>query len=171
MYQMPTATSPIPPCSKTLNRILGIYEKFHSSYFRRKALSETLLQIHLELDNTNYLCIAPVNYGVNFARSRTMRTERIHTGSREMKNRSRDVLFMSHLGLTGCGNQRITSCGDTAFCVQACVDSGIAEVPEYGAYMEKALTVPGCDTDSPQSSRYGALLPTSDKGRLAFFYL
>ncbi|KAJ1912158.1 Lanosterol synthase (Oxidosqualene--lanosterol cyclase) [Mycoemilia scoparia] len=122
---------------KTLNKTLRGYERLHSSYLRKKALSENLLQIHLELDNTNYLCIAPVNFAINLvvAYYEDGPDSKYFQG---MKDRMRDVVFMSPIGLTGCGTNG-SQLWDTAFCVQACVDTGLADMDEYKTYMQNAL--------------------------------
>ncbi|KAJ1680216.1 Lanosterol synthase (Oxidosqualene--lanosterol cyclase) [Spiromyces aspiralis] len=122
---------------KGLNRALAVFERFHSSYLRKKALSEALLQTHLELDNTNYLCIAPVNFAVSLLVTYYEDGPDSHW-FRGMKSRAGDVLFMSPVGLTGCGTNG-SQLWDTAFAVQACVESGLADMPQYRQHMERAL--------------------------------
>ena len=50
---------------KGMNRLLNVYEKFHSSSLRKKAIDFCLEYINAEDEQTNYIDIGPVNQVMN----------------------------------------------------------------------------------------------------------
>ncbi|PWA02295.1 hypothetical protein BB558_001568 [Smittium angustum] len=115
----------------------NLYERFHLKSLRKKALEETLLQIHLELENTNYLCIAPVNYAVNML---VMYYEH-GTESKWFKgmvDRLPDCMWLCREGLAGTGTNG-SQLWDTALLAQACVYTGLAQMDENKESMQKTL--------------------------------
>ncbi|KAJ1927549.1 hypothetical protein EC988_010228, partial [Linderina pennispora] len=50
---------------RVFNRALGVYEDWKPQFLRRMAMREALFQIEMELKNTHFLCIAPVNFAAN----------------------------------------------------------------------------------------------------------
>ncbi|OLY79011.1 Protostadienol synthase A [Smittium mucronatum] len=122
---------------KMFNFVSNVYQKYHISSIRKKALDETLLQIHLEIENTNYLCLAPVNFAVNML---VMFYE--HGPNSKwfigMLNRREDAMWLCREGLAGTGTNGSQS-WDTSLAVQSCIYSGIANLEENQNSMVKAL--------------------------------
>ncbi|OMJ22073.1 Protostadienol synthase A [Smittium culicis] len=122
---------------KAFNYVSNVYERFHIPSIRKKAIEETLLQIHLEIENTNYLCIAPVNFAVNMLVMYYEHgpTSKWFTG---MLDRRIDALWLCREGLAGTGTNG-SQLWDTALAVQACIYSGLSNLEENKECMVKAL--------------------------------
>ncbi|PVU94744.1 hypothetical protein BB561_002291 [Smittium simulii] len=119
------------------NTAVNVYEKFHSKSVRTKALEETLLQIHLEIENTKYLCIAPVNFSIN---KMVMYYEHGPQSKwfQGMVERDSDALWLCAQGLAGTGTNG-SQLWDTAFMVQAAAETGLLENQKNLESMRKAL--------------------------------
>ncbi|KAJ2100261.1 hypothetical protein GGI16_003768, partial [Coemansia sp. S142-1] len=119
------------------NKILGVYEDWNVPYVRRWAIGEALYQIENEVKNTHYLCIAPVNFAANMLAVFYAHGADSHW-FKGMRERIPDVLWMCYEGLAACGTNG-SQLWDTAFAVQAAVDSGLAGLKENRESMLKAL--------------------------------
>ncbi|KAG5984548.1 hypothetical protein E4U55_004331 [Claviceps digitariae] len=129
--------SPANLLQKGVVKVLCIYEYFKISSFRRMALNEALFQIEAEVQNTNYLCIAPVSFASNLL-------VLFHAHGRNshwidgMSQRILDPMWMCREGMAASGTNG-TSLWDTVFTVQAALDSGLAQRAENLELMVKAL--------------------------------
>ncbi|KAJ1731063.1 hypothetical protein LPJ72_004141 [Coemansia sp. Benny D160-2] len=122
---------------RALNTALGVYESWRVPRIRQWALNEALFQIENEVANTNHLCIAPVNFATNM-----LAIYYAHGPDsglfRGMRDRVLDVLWMCREGLAACGTNG-SQLWDTAFAVQAAVDTGLAALKDNRECMLGAL--------------------------------
>ncbi|KAJ2591834.1 hypothetical protein EV177_008826 [Coemansia sp. RSA 1804] len=122
---------------RALNTALGVYESWRVPRIRQWALNEALFQIENEVANTNHLCIAPVNFAANM-----LAIYYAHGPDsglfRGMRDRVPDVLWMCREGLAACGTNG-SQLWDTAFAVQAAVDTGLAALKDNRECMLGAL--------------------------------
>ncbi|OMH80144.1 Protostadienol synthase A [Zancudomyces culisetae] len=151
---------------KTFNSALSFYEKYHSTYLRKKATQETLLQIHLELENTKYLCLAPVNFAVNMVVMYFEHGED-STWFKGMLARRDDVMWLCREGLAGCGTNG-SQLWDTAFAVQAVVSTGLGEMKENRQSMVKALEFLGVTQIKENPRDFGRCYRQKSKGAWPF---
>ncbi|KAL5037723.1 hypothetical protein BDEG_25741 [Batrachochytrium dendrobatidis JEL423] len=120
------------PHSKFLdvvNYLVGIYECLPNGIFRSRALKETLLQIDMEDENTNFLDLGPVNKVMNLLVSFVVHG----ADSDNFKNhlaRIPDFMWMSKEGMMMNGTNG-SQLWDTAFAVQAFAESGLAQEFEF----------------------------------------
>ncbi|KAJ1958241.1 hypothetical protein GGI12_004784, partial [Dipsacomyces acuminosporus] len=122
---------------RAFNTALGIYERWKLPFIRQRALNEALFQIEQEAKNTSYLCVAPVNFATNL-----LALYHAHGPDSYwldgMRKRIVDVLWMCREGLAA-GGTNGTQLWDTAFAVQAAIDTGLADLEENRETMLKAL--------------------------------
>lgn len=104
---------------------------------RRRALDEALFQVELEVRNTNYLCIAPVNFASNMLVMLHAHGVDSHW-VKGMVDRIIDPMWMCREGMGASGTNG-TSLWDTVFTVQAALDGGLAQRPENHDVMLRAL--------------------------------
>ncbi|KAJ3137423.1 Lanosterol synthase (Oxidosqualene--lanosterol cyclase) [Physocladia obscura] len=118
------------------NEILFLYEKSPIKFIRDRALKTTLDQIKYEDINTDYLDLGPVNKAMN------MLAIWVSDGpeSKSFKNHQRridDFLWKTSEGLLMNGTNG-SQLWDLAFCVQAIVETGLAQAPEFKKSLLKA---------------------------------
>lgn len=116
---------------------LCCYEYIKVPFLRRKALDEALFQVEMEVRNTSYLCIAPVNFASNMLVMLHAHGSNSHW-VKGMADRIIDPMWMCREGMAASGTNG-TSVWDTVFTVQAALDGGLAERPENHDTMLKAL--------------------------------
>ncbi|KAI8827407.1 terpenoid cyclases/protein prenyltransferase alpha-alpha toroid [Chytriomyces cf. hyalinus JEL632] len=112
-----------------LNEILVIYEKLPKSLIREQALKKTLDQIRYEDINTDFLDIGPVNKVMNMLIVWLVDGPKSENFARHC-SRVDDFLWKSSEGLLMNGTNG-SQLWDTAFAVQAMVETGLAEEPEF----------------------------------------
>jgi lanosterol synthase/protostadienol synthase len=100
-------------------------------------LNEALFQIEAEVQNTNYLCVAPVSFASNMLALFHAHGPKSHWMD-GMKERIIDPMWMCREGMAASGTNG-TSLWDTVFTVQAAIDGGLARRPENRDVMLKAL--------------------------------
>ncbi|KAJ2162199.1 hypothetical protein GGF46_000816 [Coemansia sp. RSA 552] len=122
---------------RAFNTALGVYEDWHVGMVRRWALNEALFQIEREVENTHYLCLAPVNFAVNMLALFNAHG-RDNALFRGMCGRADDTMWMCREGLASSGTNG-SQLWDTAFAVQAAVDAGLAGLKENRECMLGAL--------------------------------
>lgn len=122
---------------KGLSKALCTYEYWKIPALRRMALSEALFQVEVEVQNTKYLCIAPVSFASNML-------VLFHAHGRNshwiegMSQRVLDPMWMCREGMAASGTNG-TSLWDTVLTVQAALDAGLAQRSENREIMTKAL--------------------------------
>lgn len=129
--------SPPTLLQKGLSTALCCCEYLKVPLLRRMALDEALFQVELEVRNTNYLCIAPVNFASNML----VMLHAHGAGSRwvnSMVDRIIDPMWMCREGMAASGTNG-TSLWDTVFAVQAALDGGLAQRAENHNVMVRAL--------------------------------
>ncbi|KAJ3115426.1 Lanosterol synthase (Oxidosqualene--lanosterol cyclase) [Phlyctochytrium bullatum] len=119
-----------------LNYILTIYERLPNSWLRKPALEAALQQVRHEDHNTKYLDIGPVNKVMN------MLIVWVVDGpdSESFKQhcyRNLDFMWKSGEGLMMNGTNG-SQLWDTAFTVQAIVESGLGTEPEFTEMLIRA---------------------------------
>lgn len=113
------------------------YEYVKVPFLRRRALDEALFQVEMEVRNTSYLCIAPVNFASNMLVMLHAHGSNSHW-VKGMAGRIIDPMWMCREGMAASGTNG-TSVWDTVFTVQAALDGGLAGRPENRDTMIKAL--------------------------------
>ncbi|KAJ3390521.1 Lanosterol synthase (Oxidosqualene--lanosterol cyclase) [Entophlyctis sp. JEL0112] len=121
-----------------LNEILVLYEKLPNGFIRKHALKAAMDQICYEDINTDFLDIGPVNKPMN------MLSIWVAEGpdSKRFQNHLRridDFLWKTSEGLLVNGTNG-SQLWDTSFCIQAVVETGIAELPEFKESFLKAYS-------------------------------
>lgn len=112
------------------NKILGLYEKLVYYYpsLRERAIHAAMKQIDIEDQNTKFLDIAPVNQALNLICVHHYHGKDSHSFQQHLY-RVPDSLWLSHRGMMMCGTNGV-QLWDTAFAVQAAIETGLHELPE-----------------------------------------
>jgi len=108
----------------TVHATLKMYERWHSSWLRQKALNEVMEQIHAEDQNTKHICIGPVNKAMN------MLCCFYHDGPdsdafRDHIPRIDDYLWLGRDGMKMQGYNG-SQLWDSAFSIQAIISAGLS---------------------------------------------
>ncbi|KAJ3333114.1 Lanosterol synthase (Oxidosqualene--lanosterol cyclase) [Blyttiomyces sp. JEL0837] len=112
-----------------LNGILGYYEWMPNGILRKPALEAALQQIRYEDENTKFLDIGPVNKVMHQIIIWLVDGPESETYKKHLE-RNADFLWKSKEGLLMNGTNG-SQLWDAAFTVQAMVESGLAEEPEF----------------------------------------
>lgn len=115
--------TPHSPLLRVANRVLGVAEDHHPKVLRERALGYVLDQIRQEDENTNFICIGPINKLFN-----TLVWHIEKPGGEEVKKhlaRMGDYLWEADDGIKMQGYNS-SELWDTAFAVQAIVATGEA---------------------------------------------
>lgn len=113
----------------TLNWIVVQYEKVRPKWMLRKA-SETVYDlVKKECQNTDYLCIAPVNFCFNMIIT-YIEEGRDSKAFQKFLSRKDDVLFHGPQGMTVMGTNGV-QVWDVAFMCQYLIVAGMARHPKY----------------------------------------
>lgn len=120
-----------------LNSLLSAYFKYIRPEFVAKLASkESYRLIHEEDVLSHYLCVGPVNNVIHLICSYYEEGE-FSDSFRNHQERLKDFLWISSRGLMMNGTNGV-QLWDTAFTVQALVESGLAQMPEYRKSLTKA---------------------------------
>ncbi|KAL4892017.1 terpenoid cyclases/protein prenyltransferase alpha-alpha toroid [Aspergillus ambiguus] len=123
---------------RTANVCLRSYERyFRPSWVAQWATKRVCELIKREDENTSYNCLAPVNKAFHMVSvwylegkdSDRMRRHREHIST---------YMWKESAGLTCCGKNGV-QLWDTAFSIQAVVESGLAKEEEFGGALARAL--------------------------------
>ncbi|KAJ1535405.1 Lanosterol synthase (Oxidosqualene--lanosterol cyclase), partial [Cladochytrium tenue] len=125
-----------------INYVLTWYEWLPNSILRKPALDEALRQIRYEDINTKYLDIGPVNKVMNqivvwLVDGPDSKSFQQHV------ERNNDFLWKGAEGLMMNGTNG-SQLWDTAFAIQAVVESGLAEMPEFRQSLDKSIEFLDC---------------------------
>jgi squalene/oxidosqualene cyclase-like protein len=128
--------TPQTPVLKLLNLVTNAYEKVHSGWFRKRALDFILSYIHAEDSQTKYVDIGPVNKFINMlavwhACGPKSKQFEAH------KSRVGDYLWLAEDGIK-CQGYNGSQLWDTAFALQAYVESGLA--PYFASTLKKGYS-------------------------------
>ncbi|KAI9197493.1 terpenoid cyclases/protein prenyltransferase alpha-alpha toroid [Polychytrium aggregatum] len=120
-----------------LNVLLSIYEKIPNGWLRKLALDQSLKHIRAEDKNTKYCDLAPVNKAMN----KLVIWIVDGPDSESFKQhcyRDQDSFWLGAEGIM-CNGTNGSQLWDTAFMVQALVESGLAEEKSFKPHMVRAL--------------------------------
>lgn len=117
------------------NNIMVAYERFRPNWVLNSIKKYTYGLIKKEIQNTDYLCIAPVNFAFNAIVTYLEEGPDSYEFKR-FKERSKDVLFLGPQGLTVMGTNG-SQVWDTAFAVQYFFMAGLDKFPEYHEFIER----------------------------------
>ncbi|KAJ3402117.1 Lanosterol synthase (Oxidosqualene--lanosterol cyclase), partial [Chytridiales sp. JEL 0842] len=120
-----------------LNVILGLYEKIPNGILRKPAIAAALQQIRYEDENTEYMDIAPVNKVMNQIIIWLVDGPDSETFKKHVANNPQ-FLWKNNEGLLMNGTNG-SQVWDAAFTIQAMVESGLAEEPEFKTSLVKAF--------------------------------
>lgn len=113
-----------------LNWLMVQYEKYvRPKWLLRLSNKKSYELIKKELANTDYLCIAPVNFAFNMIVV-YMEEGSSSTTFQEMCRRKNDTMFHGPQGMTNMGTNGV-QVWDIAFMVQYFFMAGLAELPQY----------------------------------------
>jgi len=138
---------------KTLFGLVNIYEKYHISYFRKKALDFIADYIDAEDHQTLYVDIGPVNKAVNML-SVWHRYGKDSEQFRKHQDRVRDYLWVSEDGMKMQGYNG-SQLWDTSFAAQAYIESGLH--PYFKDAMTKAydyIDISQVDEETPNREKW-----------------
>ncbi|KJX98068.1 lanosterol synthase like protein [Zymoseptoria brevis] len=108
-----------------------------TNYLTKKAEAFAWKLIQIEDANTDYACLAPVNAPMNLLAcfiTEGPDAKSVH----EHRRRLADYLFMSQNGMVANGTNGVQN-WDTAFLIQAVVESGLAHRPEHKKTLLRAM--------------------------------
>ncbi|KYQ91453.1 cycloartenol synthase [Tieghemostelium lacteum] len=139
---------------KGVNYALSLYEKVHSSWLRDKAIDHTFDHIRFEDEQTKYIDIGPVNKTLNM----------LCVWDREGKSpnfykhadRLFDYLWLSNDGMKMQGYNG-SQLWDTAFTIQAFLETGLTNSKEFQETMLKAnhyLDITQVPENAPDMDKY-----------------
>eukprot|EP01133_Synstelium_polycarpum_P014997 gene14997-17733_t len=137
---------------KTVNSALYFYEKYHSTWLRNKAIDFTFEHIRYEDEQTKYIDIGPVNKTMNMlcVWDREGRSPNFFKHA----DRLLDYLWLSHDGMKMQGYNG-SQLWDTAFTIQAFVESGIAhQFPNTMKLANHYLDISQVPDNAPQMDKY-----------------
>lgn len=130
------------PKSWVLNTLNWLLINVWNPYLRTNAIKKRAEDwisklLDMEIENTNYLCLAPVNHPM------TTLCVYIRDGPdsfkfKRMRERMSEAVWINQEGLLVNGTNGVQS-WDTAFAIQAVVDSGLAEDKRWRPMLTKAL--------------------------------
>ncbi|KAJ3324388.1 Lanosterol synthase (Oxidosqualene--lanosterol cyclase) [Boothiomyces sp. JEL0866] len=128
-----------PPSSilNFVNGVLNIYEKLPNGFIRKTAVDEALRQIRFEDENTKFLDIGPVNKMMNMLIVYIVDGPDSETFQKHVA-RVPDFMWMSGEGMMMNGTNG-SQLWDTAFAVQAAMEGGLANEPEFKNMIVKSL--------------------------------
>ncbi|CCF58115.1 hypothetical protein KAFR_0D04670 [Kazachstania africana CBS 2517] len=114
----------------TANKAIVLYEKFlRPTWLAEKSRKAIYELIEKEAQNTDYLCIAPVNQA--FCALATLIEEGVESKPfRKYQERFKDALFHGPQGMTVTGTNGVQT-WDCAFAIQYLFIAGLAEQPEF----------------------------------------
>lgn len=146
-----------PKIQSWLWTILSWYEKFPipvKSFFRRRALEETILQVKKEDEHTNFICIGPVNKVLNMlcCYFDDPRSEHFQKHIPRLK----DYLWLAEDGMKMQGYNG-SQLWDTAFAAQALCEAGSITRHHFPSTLQLAhhyLDIAQVREDIPQGERY-----------------
>lgn len=119
------------------NKVLVFYENYlRPNWLLNKANNYCYELIKKEIQNTDYLCIAPVSFAFN-AIVTYLEEGKNSEEFKRIIERSKDVLFHGPMGLTVMGTNG-SQVWDCAFLVQYFFVAGLAELPEFKPVIEKS---------------------------------
>ncbi|KAL7748119.1 Lanosterol synthase (Oxidosqualene--lanosterol cyclase) [Sorochytrium milnesiophthora] len=129
-----------PVCATTMS-VLGVYESWFAgdsnSFLRKRAIAHVKQLMYNEDDNTDFLCLAPVNKPMNMLATWYEEGPDSDRFKRHCFRMS-DALWMSQDGMMVNGTNG-SQLWDAVFFCQAAVEAGIAEEAEFKQTMCKAL--------------------------------
>ncbi|KAK9764233.1 Lanosterol synthase (Oxidosqualene--lanosterol cyclase) [Basidiobolus ranarum] len=128
------------PHSKTYELLMSavdIYQKLPNYYLREYSLKKAYEQIIIEDENTYYLGIAPVSKPMNMI-CRWFTEGPDSEAFRKHASRLDEFLWLGREGMMVNGTNG-SQLWDTAFCIQAIAESGLAQYPENRESIENAL--------------------------------
>ncbi|KAI8907346.1 terpenoid cyclases/protein prenyltransferase alpha-alpha toroid [Gorgonomyces haynaldii] len=128
---------PHTPLLNFLNGVLGVYEMLPNSFIRKHALAKALEQIRYEDENSDYLDIGPVNKAMNMLIVWIVDGPESESFKRHLA-RVPDFMWMSQDGMMMNGTNG-SQLWDTAFAMQAFIESGLAQEKEFHDMSRKAL--------------------------------
>ena len=118
-----------------MNRLLNVYEKFHSSSLRKKAIDFCLEYINAEDEQTNYIDIGPVNQVMNSIAAYHAYGKDLEQFKKHVE-RWADYLWVAEDGMKMQGYNG-SQLWDTAFAVQAITEGGFEKY--FPETVEKAF--------------------------------
>ncbi|KAK6465064.1 lanosterol synthase [Scheffersomyces coipomensis] len=118
------------------NYFLSKYEKIRPKFVLDWTNTKAYELMLKEYKNTDYLCIAPVNFAFN------MIVTAYHEGTssknfKQLQNRMNDVLFHGPQGMTVMGTNGV-QVWDAAFMIQYFFMTGLADLPRYQPMIRKS---------------------------------
>nr|Q96WJ0.1 RecName: Full=Lanosterol synthase; AltName: Full=2,3-epoxysqualene--lanosterol cyclase; AltName: Full=Oxidosqualene--lanosterol cyclase; Short=OSC [Pneumocystis carinii]AAK82993.1 lanosterol synthase [Pneumocystis carinii] len=123
---------------RVINSILTFYHTiFRFSWIKDMASKYAYKLIEYENKNTDFLCIGPVNFSIHILAVYWKEGPDSYA-FKSHKERMADFLWISKKGMMMNGTNGV-QLWDTSFAVQALVESGLAEDPEFKDHMIKAL--------------------------------
>nr|AOE43150.1 cycloartenol synthase [Rostrostelium ellipticum] len=137
---------------KAINAGLGVYEKLHSTWLRKRAVDFTFEHIRYEDEQTKYIDIGPVNKTINML----CVWDREGQSPNFFKHADRllDYLWLAPDGMKMQGYNG-SQLWDTAFTIQAFVETGIAQrFPETMRLANHYLDITQVPEDAPDMNTY-----------------
>ncbi|KAG5513724.1 hypothetical protein PMAC_000762 [Pneumocystis sp. 'macacae'] len=129
------------PCTSFLRVINSIMSFYHTiirpSWIKKLASKRAYELIQYENKNTDFLCIGPVNFSIHILAVYWKEGPESYAFKRH-RERIADFLWISKDGMMMNGTNGV-QLWDTSFSIQALVESGLAEEPEFINSMTKAL--------------------------------
>lgn len=123
---------------RIINSIMSFYHMIIRPFWIKKLASKHAYElIQYENKNTDFLCIGPVNFSIHILAVYWKEGPESYAFKRH-KERIADFLWVSKDGMMMNGTNGV-QLWDTSFSVQALVESGLAEEPEFRNSMTKAL--------------------------------
>ncbi|OLL24595.1 Lanosterol synthase [Neolecta irregularis DAH-3] len=121
-----------------INPILRFYEKYlRPNWLSEKASQHAYKMIQWENENTEYLCLGPVNIVLHLICAYEVEG-RESFAFQKLHDRLQDHLWISKEGLMMQGTNGV-QCWDTSFAIQAIVEAGLIEQEEDKETLNRAL--------------------------------
>ncbi|KAK6204358.1 lanosterol synthase [Scheffersomyces amazonensis] len=118
------------------NWALSKWEKIRPQFILNWTNDKIYELVLKEYKNTDYLCIAPVNFAFNVVVTAHREGTKSHTFSK-LQDRMNDVLFHGPQGMTVMGTNGV-QVWDAAFMIQYFFVSGLADIPRYQPMIRKS---------------------------------
>lgn len=130
------------PKTWVLNTANWFLAKIYNPYLRPNAVKEKAEAwvsqlLDMEMENTDYACLAPVSHPMTFVCAYVRDGPDAYT-VRRLKERLQDAIWVNGEGLFVNGTNGVQS-WDTAFAIQAVTSAGLAEDPRWKPMLTKAL--------------------------------
>ncbi|KAK9480917.1 terpenoid cyclases/protein prenyltransferase alpha-alpha toroid [Lipomyces japonicus] len=121
------------------NRVIVWFEKYvRPEWLKRKATQTVIDLVHKEDENTDYLCVGPIN---NVLNALVVYVADGPESKNFLRHRERfaDFMYMSSDGMLMMGTNGV-QCWDTSFILQTMVGIGAAELPEFHDTIKRGLS-------------------------------